>query len=119
MEPRNKALSHLRKQLRSGRGEEMPDMKKVSIMAPTEKGLEEGLEKAKEILPKISKMASEIEPEMEKEDESEESEESEMSEESSEDSAKKEEYMAELEGKSMEDLKKMIVDMKCEQKEMY
>lgn len=118
MEPRNKALSQLRKSLRSGRGEEMPDMKKVSIIAPTEKALEEGLDKAKEILPKISKMASEMEPEMEKED-SEESEESEMSEESSEDSAKKEEYMAELEGKSIEDLKKMIVDMKCEQKEMY
>jgi hypothetical protein len=49
MESRNKALSHLRKQLRSGRGEEMP-MQKVSVMAPDKKGLEEGLNKAKEIM---------------------------------------------------------------------
>lgn len=49
MESRNKALSHLRKSLRSGRGEELP-MQKVSVMAPDKKGLEEGLTKAKELM---------------------------------------------------------------------
>lgn len=60
MESKMKALSHLRKSLRSSRGEELP-MKKVSVMAPTEEGLKEGLEKAEEILPKISKMMPKME----------------------------------------------------------
>lgn len=64
MESRNKALSHLRKSLRAGRGEELP-MQKVSVIAPDKKGLEEGLKKAEELLPKISKMSSEMEDEME------------------------------------------------------
>lgn len=118
MEPRNKALSQLRKSLRSGRGEEMPDMKKVSIIAPDEKGLKEGLKKAEEILPKISKMSSEMEPEMDDEESSEHESSESADIESSEDSDKKEEYMSELEGKSIDELKQMIVDMKCEQKEM-
>jgi hypothetical protein len=117
MESRNKALSQLRKTLRSGRGEDMPDMKKVSIIAPDEKGLKEGLKKAEEILPKISSMASEMEPSMDEESPDHESTESKDME-SSEDAAEKEEYMKELEGKSIEDLKQMIVDMKCEQKEV-
>jgi hypothetical protein len=49
MESRSKALSHLRKNLRSGRGEELP-MKKVSVIAPTTKGLEEGLKKAEDLM---------------------------------------------------------------------
>lgn len=68
MESRGKALSHLRKSLRSGRGEEMP-MQKVSVIAADEKGLEEGLEKAKEILPSIEKAMGEIKPEMEESEE--------------------------------------------------
>jgi hypothetical protein len=113
MEPRNKALSQLRKSLRSGRGEEMP-MQKVSVMAPDKKGLEEGLEKAEDIIK--SGIPAKMMDGMESEESSE--SESESEEYSEDDSAKKEEYMAELEGKSMEDLKKMIVDMKCAQKEM-
>jgi hypothetical protein len=112
MEPRNKALSQLRKSLRSGRGEEMP-MQKVSVIAPDKKSLEEGLEKAEDIIKSgiPAKMMDGIES---KSSESE----SESEEYSEDDSAKKEQYMAELEGKSIEDLKKMIVDMKCEQKEV-
>jgi hypothetical protein len=115
MEPRNKALSQLRKSLRSGRGDEMP-MQKVSVIAPDKKGLEEGLEKAEDIIK--SGIPAKMMDGMKSED-SEMEDESEDKEENNEDnSAEKEEYMAELEGKSIEDLKKMIVDMKCEQKEM-
>jgi hypothetical protein len=113
MESRNKALSHLRKNLRSGRGEELP-MQKVSVMAPDKKGLEEGLKKAEDLM-KSGVIEKVMKPEMESEESSEMESEEEYGE---DDSAKKEEYMAELEGKSIEDLKKMIVDMKCEQKEM-
>lgn len=118
MESRNKALSHLRKSLRAGRGEELP-MQKVSVMAADEKGLEEGLEKAKEILPKISKMSEEMDSEEYKCDsedcengncvmcmaknKSEESEDKEMeSEEKSED----------LDNMSSEELKAMVKSLK-------
>jgi hypothetical protein len=66
MESRSKALSHLRKNLRSGRGEELP-MKKVSVIAPTTKGLEEGLKKAEDLMESgvIEKV---MKPEMESEE---------------------------------------------------
>jgi hypothetical protein len=88
-------------------------MQKVSVIAPDKKGLEEGLEKAEDIIK--SGIPAKMMDGMESESSESESESEEYSE---DDSAKKEEYMAELEGKSIEDLKKMIVDMKCEQKEI-
>jgi len=63
MESRNKALSHLRKSLRSGRGEELP-MQKVSVMAPDKKGLEEGLKKAEDLM-KSGVIEKVMKPEME------------------------------------------------------
>ena len=50
MDARSKALNHFRKEKRSGRESFELPVKKVSVMADSEKGLEEGLEKAKEIL---------------------------------------------------------------------
>lgn len=50
MESRQKALAHFRKSKRTGRDElEMP-MKKVSVMADSEEGLEKGLKKAQELV---------------------------------------------------------------------
>ena len=126
MESRGKALSHLRKSLRSGRGEEMP-MQKVSVIAADEKGLEEGLNKAKEILPTIEKAMSKIKPEMEdeseKEDESMESPEHEMMEDKVEESEKDESEEMEkdmksgdnsqyLDEMSPEELKAMVKSLK-------
>lgn len=113
MESRGKALSHLRKSLRAGRGEEMP-MKKVSIIAADEKGLEEGLEKAKEILPTIEKAMGEIEPKM-KEEESEDSEEESMESpehESMEDKVESEESSEDLAKMSHDELVKMVQSLK-------
>ena len=98
MESRGKALSHLRKSLRSGRGEEMP-MQKVSVIAADEKGLEEGLDKAKEILPTIEKAMSKIKPEMEDESEKED----EMMEDKVEESEKDESEEMEKDMKSGDD----------------
>lgn len=52
MKSREKALSHLRKSLRSqDRGDELPrPTQKVSVMADSKEGLEEGLNKAEEVL---------------------------------------------------------------------
>lgn len=113
MESKMKALSQLRKSLRSSRGEELP-MKKVSVMAPTEEGLKEGLEKAEELLPKVSKMMPKMKgcegceegcemckasEESEEYGESEESEESESSD--------------EFESMSKEDLIAMVKELKA------
>jgi hypothetical protein len=107
MESKMKALSHLRKSLRSSRGEELP-MKKVSVMAPTEEGLKEGLQKAEEILPKIGKMIPKMEEsecsECEGCEKCEGSEEYEKSEESSE---------GEFESLSREELISMIKELKA------
>ena len=118
MESRGKALSHLRKSLRAGRGEEMP-MQKVSVIAADEKGLEEGLEKAKEILPTIEKAMGEIKPKMEDEsEESMESPEHEMMEdkveadENSEEKMKSEDDTEYLDKMSPEDLKAMVKSLK-------
>ncbi len=52
MKSREKALSQLRKSLRSDdRGCDLPEsMQKVSVMADSKEGLEKGLEKAEEVL---------------------------------------------------------------------
>lgn len=114
MESRSKALSHLRKSLRSGRGEDLP-MQKVSVMAADEKGLEEGLEKAKELLPKISEMGSKMKEESESHEKCEEEgckmcygekEEAPKSEESSEESSEN------LDEMSPEELKAMVKSLK-------
>jgi hypothetical protein len=64
MKSRDKALSQLRKSLRSDdRGCELPEpMQKVSVMADSKEGLEKGLEKAEEVLEK-SPMLAEGDPE--------------------------------------------------------
>ena len=55
MDARSKALQHFRKEKRSSRDSFELPVKKVSVMADSEKGLEEGLEKAKDILGKDPK----------------------------------------------------------------
>ena len=50
MDARSKALNHFRKEKRKGRDSFELPVKKVSVIADSEKGLEEGLEKAKDIL---------------------------------------------------------------------
>ena len=52
MHSREKALSQLRKSMRSeDRGDELPmPVQKVSVMADSKEGLEEGLDKAEDIL---------------------------------------------------------------------
>lgn len=52
MDSRTKALQHFRKEKREGRGSFELPVKKVSVMADSEEGLEKGLEKAKEIVEK-------------------------------------------------------------------
>lgn len=111
MESRGKALSHLRKSLRSGRGEEMP-MKKVSIIAADEKGLEEGLEKAKEILPTIEKAMGEIEPKMEESEDSEEESMESPEHEDMESKVESEESSEELAKMSHDELVKMVQSLK-------
>lgn len=69
MKSREKALSHLRKSLRSeDRGSELPSpMQKVSVMADSKEGLEEGLNKAEEILgdaPELVETDEELEEEL-------------------------------------------------------
>lgn len=128
MESRGKALSHLRKSLRAGRGEELP-MQKVSVIAADEKGLEEGLEKAKQILPGIEKAMSSIKPESESEEyeckaedcvngnckncsQEKEDKMEEPSEEMSEEKMKSEDDSQYLDEKSPEDLKAMVKSLK-------
>lgn len=113
MESRNKALSHLRKSLRSGRGEELP-MQKVSVIAPDKKGLEEGLKKAEELLPKISEMSSEIADEADSsEHEKCEDEECKIcSDEKESEEPKSEEKSEELEKMSHDELVKMVQSLK-------
>lgn len=70
MKSREKALSQLRKSLRSDdRGCELPEpMQKVSVMADSKEGLEKGLEKAEDVLEKSSMLGeheSEELPDME------------------------------------------------------
>jgi hypothetical protein len=61
MKSRDKALSQLRKSLRSDdRGCDLPEMKpmqKVSVMADSKEGLEKGLEKAEDVLEKSPMLA--------------------------------------------------------------
>lgn len=79
MDARSKALQHFRKEKRSSRDSfELPKMKKVSVMADSEKGLEEGLEKAQEII-ENPKAISDMMEESEEQEESGEMEESDLS----------------------------------------
>jgi len=50
VDSRSKALQHFRKEKREGRHSFEFPVKKVSVMADSEKGLEEGLEKAQDIV---------------------------------------------------------------------
>jgi hypothetical protein len=77
MDSRTKALQHFRKEKRMGRDSMEFPVKKVSVMADSEEGLEEGLEKAKEIvekgpeslIPDMSKIMDKSEDHEESEDE--------------------------------------------------
>ena len=73
MDSRKGALSALRKNLRSA-SEDLSPVKKVSVMADSEKGLEEGLEKAKDLMESgvVDEMVDEVDSENPFEDEMEE-----------------------------------------------
>lgn len=64
MDSRKGALSALRKNLRSA-SEDLSPVKKVSVIADSEKGLEEGLDKAKDLMESgvVDEMVDEVDSE--------------------------------------------------------
>ena len=107
MKSREKALSQLRKSLRSNdRGEELPiPMKKVSVMADSKEGLEEGLEKAEDILEELPLPEDDMKEELPKM--------SDMSDEDdSEDESDMSEVLSKIDDMSPEECKMLLMKLK-------